>query len=319
MRRKTLILLGASLLMMALSGNVYAESVEIIGENQGENSIGESVILSSLNLQIEKIEVYEAEDEHYAELYVYILTQNMGQENCIIKEQLTAVLNYMSRYEFEMDIDRFSFPTAPQYSVEDYILDPLCEMIVVFHTQIPKTVTEREGEMQIHLKYGGEGGEETQFVLETADLGEVQEKLVPMDIPENALEWNGHKYALFHGKELNIATWEEAEKYCESRGGHLATITSAKENDNVYRFVRKYWAAENVHFGFSDAQEEGVWTWVNEEQSDYTNWGDGEPNNSNEQDYAQFYRSYTDGRWDDEDFKFSDFICEWDLYGEKDI
>ena len=312
MGRKAAILVGISLLMTALSGNVYAESVEIIGENQGENSIGESVILSSLNLQIEKIEVYEAEDEHYAELYVYILTQNMGQENCIIKEQLTAVLNYMSRYEFEMNIDHFSFPTAPQYSVEDYILDPLCEMTVVFHTQIPKAVVEREGELHISLKYGGEEGEKTQFILETADLGEMQEKLVSIDIPYHALRWNGHKYALIYNNSLNIATWEEAEAYCNALGGHLATITSMEENNAIYRFISKYWAQDEMFFGFSDVQEEGTWTWVNGEQSDYTYWHEGEPNNSNNnQNYAIIDG---DGTWYDADFNFSSFICEWDVY-----
>lgn len=43
------------------------------------------------------------------------------------------------------------------------------------------------------------------------------------NIPSDAFVYNGHKYYIYS----NVAdTWEEAETYCESFGGHLAVITN---------------------------------------------------------------------------------------------
>ncbi|MDR0919583.1 MAG: amidase domain-containing protein [Oscillospiraceae bacterium] len=46
--------------------------------------------------------------------------------------------------------------------------------------------------------------------------------------------------------ETSNLTWEQAEEYCESYGGHLATITSAAENDFVFNLINQgsktwYW------------------------------------------------------------------------------
>lgn len=49
----------------------------------------------------------------------------------------------------------------------------------------------------------------------------------------DALSWNGHKYALFS----NMNSWEAAQEYCESIGGHLAVIESAEENAVLFDYV----------------------------------------------------------------------------------
>ncbi|MDO5422130.1 MAG: C-type lectin domain-containing protein [Eubacteriales bacterium] len=306
--KKKAALLGGCLLAFAMQGNVWAESVQIIGENEAVSEMGETTELSSLLLKPESMEVCKAEDDHYAELYVNLLVQNLGHEDRALRNELTANLSFMSRYEFKMDLDSFVFPTATWQSAEDYVLDPLCEMLVVYHTQIPKAVVERDGELLMTVTCGEESAE---FSLEISEMGELQEKRAAMDIPANALEWNGHKYAMYYGNEEGLATWQEARDFCESLGGHLATITSAAENSAIYNFVNNYWKEEMLFFGFSDWQEEGVWVWENGEESDYTNWASGEPNDQNGQDYAQIY---WEGTWDDDDFSYSKFICEWDCY-----
>ncbi len=48
------------------------------------------------------------------------------------------------------------------------------------------------------------------------------------NIPANAPTFNGHTYYLYTGY-----TWQEAKDYCESVGGHLATITSQEEMDFI--------------------------------------------------------------------------------------
>lgn len=135
------------------------------------------------------------------------------------------------------------------------------------------------------------------------------------DIPEDAFFWNSHYYAVF----ANCKSWREAEQYCQSLGGHLATITSAEENAAVFGYVTSL-GYKSVYFGLTDAEKEGTWKWVTGEKVDYLNWHSGEPNcESSREDYAMFYYKYSDGKWNDGDFGGTTvnggkaFICEWNL------
>ena len=129
-----------------------------------------------------------------------------------------------------------------------------------------------------------------------------------------ALEFNGHYYKIYDGV---CDTWEEAAEYCNKLGGHLATITSAEENEALYSYItsNNYTTA---YFGLTDKNSEGVWEWINGEEVVYTNWHSDEPNNDNREDYGMFYWKFSDGTWNDGNFMNgtqSDervFICEWD-------
>lgn len=143
---------------------------------------------------------------------------------------------------------------------------------------------------------------------------EDNETVISANIPESAFAWNSHYYAVFD----NCKSWEEAETYCESRGGHLATITSSQENEAVFSFISQN-GYESAYFGLSDSTEEGTWTWITSEALDYTNWHSSEPNGENSaEDYAMFYYKYSDGTWNDGDFGSrtvnggTAYICEWD-------
>ena len=87
-------------------------------------------------------------------------------------------------------------------------------------------------------------------------------------------------------------TWQEAKADAEDRGGHLATITSAEEND----LIREISGGGSVWIGGSDAEQEGQWQWVTGETFSFTNWAGGEPNNSGGEHYLQFYSG---GEWND--------------------
>ena len=142
-------------------------------------------------------------------------------------------------------------------------------------------------------------------------------------IPSDALIYNGHRYYVYP----DIAeTWEDAEAFCEALGGHLAVITDVAENTAVFNYMKAQ-GHDSAYFGLSDATQEGTWTWVNDEQVDYTNWASGEPNNeNNNEDYVSFYYKFPDGKWNDGNFAvgatfYSNgklindtraFICEWD-------
>lgn len=148
----------------------------------------------------------------------------------------------------------------------------------------------------------------------SAEEVETNDNTAASNIPANALKWNGHSYALFD----NCASWIEAEEYCESIGGHLATITSSEENAAVYNYLRSC-GYKDGYFGFTDSVEEGTWIWANGEKSDYTNWNSGEPNGeTSKEDYAMFYWKYQSGTWNDANFSGGElFICEWDFDNDK--
>lgn len=122
-------------------------------------------------------------------------------------------------------------------------------------------------------------------------------------IYNNAFYFNGNVYKVFQYD----MSYEDAKSYCEQLGGHLATITSKDEDKAVFTYVSKIGNYDCV-LGGSDAQTEGLWTWVTGESFSYANWNDGEPNDQNGEDFLQYSST---GKWNDIKWK-SCFLCEWD-------
>lgn len=126
--------------------------------------------------------------------------------------------------------------------------------------------------------------------------------------PENTWTYNGHRYALYF---TNIS-WEDARKYCISIGGHLATLTSQEEHDKTYEESggNYVWIG-----GYRDSSY--VWYWVTDEEWDYTNWDEGEPNNSSNVVGNEYCATlWYGGLWNDLNsenlLEQNGFICEWD-------
>lgn len=115
--------------------------------------------------------------------------------------------------------------------------------------------------------------------------------------------------------ESGPITWQQAERRCEWKGGHLAVIESSTENFLLYSAMKAK-GYENAYFGFSDESSEGNWKWVGGTSTAYTNWHSGEPNNQNgNEHYAMFYEKFQDGTWNDADGIIDAgcaYICEWD-------
>jgi len=115
---------------------------------------------------------------------------------------------------------------------------------------------------------------------------------------------NGHTYLLFD----NSVTWKEAQEYCNSIGGYLATITSQEENNVLYNLIKKG-SNTDYFIGSNDSEKEGVWKWITNEPMNYTNWNAGEPNDTNNEDFASIIK--TNGKWNDLDASAKrGFICE---------
>ena len=111
--------------------------------------------------------------------------------------------------------------------------------------------------------------------------------------------FNGHSYY----RSTGSMTWTAARQACQSMGGYLVTITSAAENNFVFNTWPSGW------IGFTDEVVEGQWRWVTGESVTYTNWNGGEPNNSNNEDYAQFVNG---GRWNDLPNVSLPYVLEFD-------
>jgi len=136
---------------------------------------------------------------------------------------------------------------------------------------------------------------------------EIKKPIKP-EIPQDAVIFNGHSYKVFK----NGMNWSQAKEYCESLGGHLATVTSKGENDFLNTYIRSS-GHKGAYFGLTDEAVEGAWAWVTGEPVTYFNWALDEPNNQFGREHYVIFSIYeTTGVWNDIPHEVWPFICEWD-------
>ena len=85
-------------------------------------------------------------------------------------------------------------------------------------------------------------------------------------------------------KELKLyrrsLTFHQAEHFCLGLGGHLASVGSQEENEQILREAER----TSVWLGGTDQASEGNWSWLNGKPWDFTNWGKYEPSSQDERD-----------------------------------
>ncbi len=144
---------------------------------------------------------------------------------------------------------------------------------------------------------------------------------------QETTSYNGHRYQLFD----TPMNWNEAEAYCESLGGHLATITSDEEQAKLEELLiigtkNAYW------LGASDSNYDGNWQWITNEEFSYHNWANQQPDRylksenslmiyreanplNKDSGFGQWNDLSPDGTCEDDTFFGLDnfgFICEWE-------
>jgi Ca2+-binding RTX toxin-like protein len=107
-------------------------------------------------------------------------------------------------------------------------------------------------------------------------------------------------------------SWTDAESLAVSTGGHLVTINDQAENQWIYDTFSNI--SSCLWIGLTDYVEEGVWKWIDGSEITYTNWTDGEPNNSGAgEDYAHMW---SPGIWNDLP---NDAYIPWNCFGVIEI
>jgi len=99
---------------------------------------------------------------------------------------------------------------------------------------------------------------------------------------------NGHTYEAVYAPGL---TWAQAQAACEARGGYLATITSAEENDfikSLFENNSAFWYFDGANAlgpwiggiqASGSSEPGGGWGWLNGEPFSYTDWSSHDPDN----------------------------------------
>ena len=111
-----------------------------------------------------------------------------------------------------------------------------------------------------------------------------------------------HEYSQINGS----FSWTAAKADAESRGGYLATITSAEEQTRV----EAAWnGSTNAWLGAQNVNAGNTWTWVTGESVTYSNWDSGQPQSTNEY-LALWASSSSHGRWHDYPNSVGSYILE---------
>lgn len=115
---------------------------------------------------------------------------------------------------------------------------------------------------------------------------------------EMARKESGDTLYVLMTPELDGATsqWSEAEIWCQSVGGHLASISSAEENAVIASMAAAS-GMERIWIGGNDLENEGTFVWTDGKPFSYTNFESVQPDNYlNGQHGLSMYQN---GRWDD--------------------
>lgn len=142
-----------------------------------------------------------------------------------------------------------------------------------------------------------------------------------VQIPDTAVEWNGHYYQ-YYDKSLS---WSNAQAACEALGGHLVTITSQQEQSFLENYLSDpaTGAPAGRYLIGLNRQYTGLETWVTGEAVTYTNWGEGEPDNMTGRQNPVILNGGNTisgsgyriafGQWDDDADGSYYYLCEWDF------
>lgn len=131
--------------------------------------------------------------------------------------------------------------------------------------------------------------------------------LFPLASVEGCGDWQTYKTYCY--KYFGVSkTWMDAEVACQSYGGHLASIADQQENDFIVSLIIHY----HVWIGFNDRDNENSFIWMDGSTSQWTNWGEGEPNNAGTRgEHCTEIRGRQSPKWNDNRCSITNkYVCK---------
>ena len=125
--------------------------------------------------------------------------------------------------------------------------------------------------------------------------------------------WNGHYYKVYDSP----MKWNDAKKYCEKQGGHLVTITSKEEQEEVSSLISH--GSKNFYWLGAERTQNAFNRWITGEAIKYTNYDrtNNEPNNfTGSENALVIYRIRNPKGGMDGQYKWNDLQKDGDCYGE---
>jgi gliding motility-associated-like protein len=117
------------------------------------------------------------------------------------------------------------------------------------------------------------------------------------------LSVSGYPCALYFYNPNTTNNWNTAQSQAAAVGASLLSVCSQAENDAVWQAALAAGVSGGLWIGFNDAASEGNWVWTDGSPCNFTNWNNGEPNNTTDpcsftgEDAAIIQMS--NGKWND--------------------
>ena len=93
-----------------------------------------------------------------------------------------------------------------------------------------------------------------------------------IQLEEDTRDEEGWQERVLYGSKFKLyrkgKTWEAAESYCQEEGGHLASVTTVAEHQEVWALA----GHKLTWLGGNDQKVEGVWNWSDGSSWKYTLW-----------------------------------------------
>ena len=274
---------------------IFRTDLNLFGNNSAyAGGIGGSVSGSSVNVQNSTVSGLDASGVTAAGSYVGGMFGEVNSDLAIKLGTITEITIYRDIY--------IGAVTGKIYSTKDVKLEKNTVSVVV----------DQDG---------------TKTVVPLTAVGEVEDSETEIDWEEvesvtgSPLQtiYNEHFYEVF--VTTSDITWTAAKEACESKNGHLVTISEAGENAAVATIVRTFsgsaWLGAYRPVCYGSHTGPHTFVWVTGEEWSYTNWDSGEPNDSHPHEGAceNSLHMYSSGLWNDYQNDHSNmrgYVCEWD-------
>ena len=76
--------------------------------------------------------------------------------------------------------------------------------------------------------------------------------------------------------------WDDAERFCQEEGGHLASVASEEVNEYLSKKKNEKRSFDRW-LGGSDKEREGTWNWSDGSPWNFTKWSKNQPSNGTEE------------------------------------